>query len=156
MAKDPATRYSSAARLRDDLRRAASLSHVPANEGARHRRSTLAAIALLVAVVAGSIAQSIRDSGVESAPYYSPGSSTRDENRARASLARALADRREMSRAEATCTARRWIAGAGLRAMVVAGFFDADLDYVDQDRRSMTPRIESAATAAARACATAG
>ena len=61
-----------------------------------------------------------------------------------------------MSRAEATCTARRWIAGAGLRAMVVAGFFDADLDYVDQDRRSMTPRIESAATAAARACATAG
>ena len=61
-----------------------------------------------------------------------------------------------MSRAEAECTARRWIAGAGLRSMVAAGFFDADLDYVDQHPSSMTPRIESAAMAAARACATAG
>ena len=59
-----------------------------------------------------------------------------------------------MSRAEAACTARRWIAGAGLRPMVAAGFFDADLDYVDQDRGAMTARIESAANAAVRACAT--
>ncbi len=38
--------------------------------------------------------------------------------------------------------------------MVAAGFFDADLDYVDQDRSEMTARIDTAATAAARACAT--
>lgn len=158
MAKDPATRYSSAARLRDDLRRAASLSDVAGRESATPRRSALAAVLLLVAVavVAGSIAQSTRDSGDESAPYSSTGSSDRDENRARASLARALADRGEMSRAEAACTARRWISGAGLPSLVAAGFFDADLDFVDRDRSSMTSRIESAATAAARACATAG
>ncbi len=152
MAKDPAARYSSAARLRDDLRRAASLSDGDAKEGATSRRSAPTAVALLVAVV-GAIAQSTSNPDDDAAPSPSSGSSTRDENRARASLARALADRRQMSRAEAECTARRWIAGAGLRAMVAAGFFDADLDYVDRDRSLMTPRIESAATAAARACA---
>ena len=156
MAKDPATRYSSAVRLRDDLRHAAGLSDVAGRESATSRRSALAAVVLLVAVVAGSIVQSTRDSGDESAPYSSTGSSARAENRARASLARALADRGEMSRAEAACTARRWISGAGLPSLVAAGFFDADLDFVDRDRSSMTPRIESAATAAARACATAG
>jgi len=153
MAKDPALRYSSAARLRDDLSRAASLSDVAANEGAASRRSVLAAVALLVAV---AVAQTTSNPDDVATPYPSSASSTRDENRARASLARALADRREMSRVEAECTARRWIAGAGLRSMVAAGFFDADLDYVDQDPNSMTPRIESAAVAAARACATAG
>lgn len=155
MAKDPALRYSSAARLRDDLSRAASLSDVAAKEGATARRSALAAVSLLVAVVAGSIARTTSNPDDVAAPYPSPWSSTRDENRARASLARALADRREMSRAEAECTARRWITGAGLRSMAAAGFFDADLDYVDRDPSSMTPRIESAAMAAARACATA-
>jgi hypothetical protein len=38
--------------------------------------------------------------------------------------------------------------------MVKAGFFDTDLTYVDRDRSAMTARIESAATSAARACAT--
>ncbi len=156
MAKDPARRYSSAARLRDDLRRAASLSEGAAKEGATSRRAALAAVALLAAVVAGSIVQTTANPDDVAAPYPSSGSSTRDENRARASLARALANRREMSQAEAECTARRWIAGAGLRSMVAAGFFDADLDYVDQRPSSMTPRIESAAMAAARVCATAG
>jgi hypothetical protein len=36
--------------------------------------------------------------------------------------------------------------------MVEAGFFDEDLDYVDQDRSEMTPAIERAATSAAFAC----
>ena len=40
--------------------------------------------------------------------------------------------------------------------MVAAGFFDADLDYVDQNRSAMTSRIDSAAAAAARACAKRG
>jgi hypothetical protein len=40
--------------------------------------------------------------------------------------------------------------------MIEAGFFDADLDFVDRHRSAMTSRIESAATAAARGCATSG
>jgi hypothetical protein len=74
-------------------------------------------------------------------------------SRAVASLARALAGQGVMTRAEADCTAQRWIAETGLKPMVEAGFFDADLTYVDQDRSAMTARIESAASTAARACA---
>jgi serine/threonine protein kinase len=156
MAKDPAARYPSAALLRDDLRRAGTLSDMAAKQGATSRRPAVAAVAILVVVVAGSIARATSSPGDDAVPYPSSASSTGDETRARASLARALADRGGMSRAEADCTARRWIAGAGLRSMVAAGFFDADLDYVDQDRSAMTARIESAANAAARACATDG
>jgi hypothetical protein len=39
--------------------------------------------------------------------------------------------------------------------VVEAGFFDADLTYVDRNRSAMTQRIESAAASAARACAAA-
>jgi serine/threonine-protein kinase len=155
MAKDPAARYPSAARLRDDLRRVASGTDVAAEERATSRRSTLVAAAVIGAVVAGAIAQATSNPGDDAAPYSSSESSIRDVTRARATLARALEDRGEMRRTEAECTARRWIAGAGLRPMVAGGFFDSDLDYVDQHHSSMTPRIESAATAAARACATA-
>ena len=157
MAKDPAARYPSASLLRDDLRRAGTLSDVAGSEVAgaiASRRSALVAAALLVAVVAGSIAYATSTRSDEATPNPSSASSTGDEARAVASLAQALADQGVMSRTEAHCTARRWIAGAGLQSMVEAGFFDADLDYIDQDRRAMSSRIESAATAAARACAT--
>ena len=155
MAKDPAARYHSATLLRDDLRRARTLSDVAGSEvtaATAPRRAALVAAALLVAVVAGSIAYTTSTPDDDATP--NPSSSTGDKALAVASLARALADQGVMSRAEARCTARRWIAEAGLRPMVAAGFFDADLDYVDRDPSAMTSRIESAATAAARACAT--
>ena len=57
MAKDPAARYASAALLRDDLRRAGTLSDMAAKEGATSRRPAVAVVAILVAVVAGSIAR---------------------------------------------------------------------------------------------------
>ena len=157
MAKDPAERYPSAALLRDDLRRAGTLPDVTgthAHAATAPRRSALVAAALLAAVVIGTIAHATSTPGDDATPNSSSASSMKDEARAVASLTRALADRGELSRAEAECTARRWIAGAGLRSMVAAGFFDADLDYVDQDRNEMTARIDTAATAAARACAT--
>ncbi len=156
MAKDPAARYPSATRLRDDLRHAATFSDLAGSEvaAATSRRSALVAAALLVAVVAGSIAYATSTPGGEAPPNPAP--TTGDEARAVASLARALADQGVMSRPEAHCTARRWIAEAGLRSMVAAGFFDADLDYVDQDPSAMTSRIESAAIAAARVCAQPG
>ena len=161
MAKDPAARYRSATELRDDLRRAATLPDVAGHEVAATttttaHRSSLIAAALLLAVLAGSITLTRATPGDDAAPSPWPASSTGDEARAVASLARALAGRGVMSHAEADCTARRWVAGTGLRSMVAAGYFDADLDYVDQDRSAMTSRIESAANAAARACATRG
>ncbi|MGH3335548.1 MAG: serine/threonine-protein kinase [Nocardioides sp.] len=154
MAKDPAARYRSATELRDDLRRAATLPHKVGRDVAAtttSHRSSLVGAALLLVVVAGSITRATP--GDVAAPGPSSAASTGDEARAVASLARALAGPGVMTRAEAGCTARRWIAGAGLRSMVAAGYFDADLEYVDQDRSAMTSRIEAAATAAARACA---
>ena len=159
MAKDPGARYRSATELRDDLRRAATLQDAAGREvtaPARSYRSSLVAAVLLLAVVAGSIASATLTPGDHAASTPSSASPTGDEARAVASLARALVDQRAMTRAEADCTARRWIARAGLRSMFAAGFFDADLDYVDQDRSAMTSRIESAASAAARACAQPG
>ncbi|MFL6001585.1 MAG: serine/threonine-protein kinase [Nocardioides sp.] len=145
MAKDPARRHRSATELRDDLRRAASMPDVRVRPVAvRGLASCLAALMVLA-----SIAGAIWGPGGEEARETPAGA----RSRAVASLTRALADQGVMSRAEADCTARRWIAQTGLRPMVEAGFFDADLTYVDQDRSAMTARIESAATSAARGCA---
>ena len=158
MAKDPAARYGTAAEIRDDLRRAATLSDAATSEPAAatvSRRFVPVAV-LLVAVVAGSIAHETSAGEVSLPPGSTGAPSARDRARAVSTLARALTERDVMDRAEADCTARHWIARAGLRAMVAAGYFDADLDYVDQSRSAMTPRIEAAATAAAQACAEGG
>jgi serine/threonine protein kinase len=152
MAKDPSARYPSATVLRDDLRRAVTLPDVAGP--ARARLPASAVTALLVAIAGGSIAYAVSTPGDEATPGRPSALSTGEEAGAVASLARALAGQGVMSRAEARCTARQWVAGAGLTSMVAAGYFDADLDYVDRDRGAMTPRIEEAATEAARTCAT--
>jgi serine/threonine-protein kinase len=145
MAKEPARRHPSAAELRDDLRRAAAMPDV------RFRPVAVRSLASGVAavLVAASNGWVIWGPGDEEARETQAGARAR----AVASLARALTDQGVMTRAEAACTARRWIAETGLQPMVEAGFFDADLTYVDQDRSAMTARIESAATSAARECA---
>jgi serine/threonine-protein kinase len=146
MAKDPAARPSTAASFRDDLRRAARLPEKP---DARRRRNALAtSLAVAVSLASGPSSAPTAVSDAE------PGSAKTDRAKAKASLARALAGEGVMNPAQARCTARRWIEDVGLGSMVRAGFFDADLAYVDRDRRAMTPRIEAAASAAARACAT--
>jgi serine/threonine-protein kinase len=157
MAKDPAARYRSAAELRDDLRHAATLSDVAEGEVVISRRTSLATAGLLVAVVAGLVAVAGFIPGGGDRPRVpSVAAPAGDRTRAMASLARALAERGVMSTVEAECTAMRWIEAIGLRSMIEAGFFDADLDFVDRHRSAMTSRIESAATAAARGCATSG
>ena len=144
MAKDPARRHRSAAELRDDVRRASTLPDaVPRPVANRRLASGVAAL-----IVASSIGYAIWSPGDEAAR-----TPVGARSRAAASLARTLADQGVMTRVEADCTARRWLAETGLRPMVEAGFFDADLTYVDRDRSAMTARIESAATSAARACA---
>ena len=85
----------------------------------------------------------------------SPAPSGSDEEVAIASLAQALDQDGGMSAAQADCMAERWVQDAGLQEMADAGFFDADYNYVDQDRSLMTPEIEAAASSAALACATA-
>jgi serine/threonine protein kinase len=144
MAKVPARRHRSAAELRDDLRRAATLPE----DGRRPvsvRRLAPAVAALVAAAAIGCAIWSPGDEAGQTPDGARP--------QAVASLARALAGQGVMTRAEADCTARRWIATTGLRPMIEAGFFDADLTYVDQDPSAMTTRIESAATSAARECA---
>ncbi|HET8959325.1 serine/threonine-protein kinase, partial [Nocardioides sp.] len=150
MAKEPAARYRTAAELRADLRHASTLSDVV--RGRASSAPALRRLATAVALLATAGAAAL--SGVHDAPERSPGPAPGERARAVASLSAALADRGLMSRDDADCTARRWIAGAGLRTMVSAGFFDADLDFVDRAGSAATPRIERAATAAARACAT--
>ena len=158
LAKDPAARYRTTAGFRDDLRRAATLADAAGSgpTATTSSRRFVPVAALLAGVVAGSIAHAASGGDGGAAPSPAAVSSAGDRARAVDSLARALTDRRVMTRAEADCTARRWITRVGLSPMVAAGFFDADLEYVDQSRNAMTPRIEAAATAAARACAERG
>ncbi|HEU5455433.1 MAG TPA: hypothetical protein VFU85_07090, partial [Nocardioides sp.] len=158
MAKDPAARYGTAIELRDDLRRAAALSDATGSErsAATVARRLVPVAVLLVAVVAGSIAHETSAGEVSVPPGPAAAPPARDRVRAVSTLARALTERGVMDRAEADCTARRWIARVGLHTMVAAGFFDADLDYVDQHRSAMTSRIDAAAATAARACANRG
>jgi serine/threonine protein kinase len=144
MAKDPARRHRSAAELRDELRRAAAMPEVRSRPVAVRRPASGLAALLVAASIAGAIWSPDDPTGQRPAGA---------RPRAVASLSGALADRGVMTRAEAYCTARRWIAETGVQPMVEAGFFDADLTYVDRDRRAMTARIESAATSAARECA---
>jgi serine/threonine protein kinase len=157
MAKDPAGRYASASVLRDDLRSAMNLfdlAEARVTAAPPRRRSALVAAGFLVAVGIWSIGSATSDEDATQGPPVR--SATEEEARAVASLARELATQGVMTRAEADCTARRWIAEAGLRSMVAAGYFDAELTYVDRDRNAMTPHIEEAARAAARSCAKTG
>lgn len=78
--------------------------------------------------------------------------SSGDKARAIDSLAAALEEQGILTAAQARCTAREWVEQAGLQAMVEAGFFDDDLEFVDQDQSAMTPEIERAATSATFAC----
>ena len=169
MAKDPADRYATAAALRDDLRRTRSLSADPpaadpVSTPSSHGRGPLvAAAAAVVLLLAGGVAYAATRGG-DPAPDPSPSPTvaastpTRgdDLETATTSLAEALVAQGGLTEEQARCTAEKWIEEAGLEAMVDAGFFDADLTYVDQDRSAMTPEIEAAATSAALACATPG
>jgi hypothetical protein len=86
------------------------------------------------------------------APARSAEAAPPDVDAAEASLAHALAERGVLQGARADCAARHWIRAVGLPAMVAAGLFDADLDYVDRPRRELDPGMRAAALAAVTAC----
>ena len=59
--------------------------------------------------------------------------------RAVASLTDALVEQGMIGEDSATCVAEGFIAGVGLDALVDAGFFDEDFNYVDQPQDAITP-----------------
>lgn len=177
MAKDPARRHRSAAELRTAVQQVRSLAAagdgtvaVPSSgctrESGQRRGAVVAAGLVGVALVLAGVGYSAARDGdgpdpadrstthaVTSSP--TPGAPS-DRRRAVDSLARALEAQGILTAEQSRCTAERWIEEAGLAVLVAGGYFDEDLDFVDQDRSAMTPAIEAAATAAALACGTPG
>ena len=171
MAKDPADRYASASRLRDDLRRATSLPLVGGARtgrmvGAGGQRALTAGLVgfglllVVAAVVWGVTHDDDRPVARHSRPATSvspqvPGATNgADVARARDSLADALQAQGLLTEEQAACTAEEWIDGVGLDAMIAEGFFDDDLNFVDQPAAEMSPEMQSAATVATVTCVT--
>jgi len=170
MAKRAEDRCSSAAAIRDELRAALALPDAPAPgpppRVPRRRRTLVGTAAVLVAAAAasgawavsrgddgGSPASADRTPSPTAAPSeHPPPTTTADEERAIASLAAALEAQGLMTAGQAACAARRWIQEAGLPAMVAAGFFDEDLQYVDRPQSDLTPQLQAAALSAVTAC----
>ena len=156
MAKDPAARYPSASLLRDDLRRAGTLSDVAGSEVAPRPRPGGPPWSPLPSSSRSWPGRSLTrprpgDDECAAGPRRASTGTRPGGGQPRPGAGRPGRDEPGRGRLHGAAVDRR---RPGSSAMVAAGFFDADLDYVDQDRSAMTSRIESAATAAARACAT--
>jgi serine/threonine-protein kinase len=76
-----------------------------------------------------------------------------DRAKAEASLSQGLQTTGGLTEAQADCTAREWLAGDGLQAMIDDGFFDENMVYQDQDQSEMSPEMKQAAVAATIECA---
>jgi serine/threonine-protein kinase len=182
MAKDPADRYPTAGQLRDDLRRARTLSSAAPPVGVR--RAPLVATAAVVAVVlvgaaiawgvtrdqpvarsvdrpVGSLTPVVPESGPDPTGSTGPTDSTdpvgpltaADARTAQRHLADALLGQGLLTEEQAACTAEEWIATAGLDRMVEDGLFDADLRFVDVPASQLSEETRSAATVATVTCA---
>jgi hypothetical protein len=79
-----------------------------------------------------------------------------DERRAIASLTDALVAQGRIGKDSATCVAEAFIAAVGLDALVEAGFFDEDFDYVDRSQDAITPRMRKALTSVVSDCSLSG
>jgi hypothetical protein len=88
-----------------------------------------------------------------------PGSTTAappargDKAKAIASFADALAKQGAFTAEQSTCVARETVETVGLANLVAAGFFDADLVFLDPDLADH-PEIKSALTSATVTCLT--
>ncbi len=175
MAKDPADRYATAARLRDDLRRARSLPMVGgprtgrvAAAGGHHRGLVAGLVVLGVLLVVLAIGWGLAN-GDEPAdrvarptpslgPDLSTSAATSDSEltTARDNLADALEQQGVLTREQAECAAGQWIENAGgLDAMVAEGLFDDAYGFVDVPASELSPEMQSAVAAATYACAAA-
>ncbi len=84
----------------------------------------------------------------------SPALTAADARTAERNLADALLGQGLLTREQAACTAREWIAAAGLRRLVEDGLFDADLRFVDVPASRLSEATRSAAATATVTCAT--
>ncbi|MGH3346719.1 MAG: serine/threonine-protein kinase [Nocardioides sp.] len=184
MAKDPADRYESAATLRDDLRRARTLSPTgppattPATRGVRRTPVLVAgvvgAVVLVVAAIVWGltrdddpVARSV-DRPTPSLTPADPGTSgsgspggepvgplsAAEARAAERSLTDALLGQGLLTEEQAGCTAEQWIEEAGLERMVEEGLFDKEMQFVDVPVAQMSTETRSAATVATLTCAT--
>ena len=180
MAKDPAERYGSAAQLRDDLRRATSLPDdgspgpvggAPSSRTRKRLGLIAAGVAVLIALTVGSIAYAASTDddeppGSDPTPSTSPsataptspttgssptGAPEGDEAIAIASFATALEDAGVVTRKQSQCVAQDVVQSVGLDQMIEDGFFDENLDFVDQDLGPY-PEIKSALETATLGC----
>jgi serine/threonine protein kinase len=185
LAKSPSDRYSDAAELGRDLRAAALLAQrssetaVPAQAvsqpSSRRKRGSRAGLvaAALVLLLAGGVgaAVALATTGDESAdpdPDPGPGSSSAgssttsdptpsgDEQHAVDSLTDALVAEGMIGEDSAGCVAEGFVAGVGLDQLIEAGFFDEDLNYIDQSQDSITPDMQGVLTSVIAGCAMSG
>ncbi len=180
MAKDPADRYESAATLRDDLRRARTLSPTapPASRGVRRAPVLVAGVVAAVVFVVGAIvwgvtreddpvarsvdrpSPSLTPADPETTGSGSPDGEPRgpltaaDARAAEQSLTDALLGQGLLTDEQAACTAEQWIDAAGLAQMVEEGLFDEGMQFVDVPVAEMSTETRSAATVATLSCAT--
>ena len=54
------------------------------------------------------------------------------------------------------CVAEGLVDGVGLDELIEAGFFDEDLNYVDQSKDSITPEMQGVLTSVIAGCAMSG
>ena len=159
MAKDPADRYESAATLRDDLRRARTLSPTApaATRGVRRTPVLVAGIVAAVVLVVGAIAWGVTrddDQVARSVDRPTGPLTAADTRAAEQSLTDALLGQGLLSAEQAGCTAEQWIEEAGLAQMMEEGLFDEGMHFVDIPVTQMSNEMRSAATVATLSCAT--
>jgi serine/threonine protein kinase len=157
LAKDPGAREADAGRVRDDLRRAATLPDEP------QRRPTpllvgaalvaAAAVAATVVVLAGSGAGPGPDPAEPPAATSSEvGGAESARARAVDSLADDLISRGGLTDEEARCTAEEWVRLSGLQPMAEAGLFDDEWVFQDVPVTELPRRFTLDAADATTAC----
>jgi serine/threonine protein kinase len=155
LAKDPAAREADAGRVRDDLRRAATL----ADEPQRPRTPLLVGAGLVLAAAVAATAAVLAGSAPGSAPDPEEPRSTTPAaeaagTRARAvdSLAADLISRGGLTDEEARCTAEEWVRLSGLQPMADAGLFDDEWVFQDVPVTELPRRFTLDAADATTAC----
>jgi serine/threonine protein kinase len=79
-----------------------------------------------------------------------------DERRAVASMTQAVVAAGMINEELGGCVAQGWIDGVGLDTMIEAGFFDEDLNYVDQPKESITAEMQNVLTRVIADCSVSG
>ena len=151
LAKDPTARESDAGRVRDALRRAASLPDEPA--GRRTALLVAAGLAVAAAVTAAVVLWPEADTAPEPGPSRPAPAADPPREVAVASLTDDLVSRGGLTDEEARCTAEEWVDRSGLDRMVADGLFDAEWRFRgDVPMTELSRRVTLDAADATAAC----